>query len=65
MEQSHFTKPTAAADEDNTDDYSDNTEKDTKFPYTVEEKKLLRKINTTTLPFIFMIILLQVHAMYN
>ena len=44
---------------------SDNSRKDEddddkNFIYTPEEKKLLRKINLTTIPFIFAIVFLQV-----
>ena len=39
---------------------NDHEEKEPKFVYTPEEKKLLRKINITTVPFICAITFLQV-----
>ncbi|KAG2226517.1 hypothetical protein INT45_014261 [Circinella minor] len=59
MKQNHPTKSTTVVDKDTYDNYTNNSEKDIHFSYTVEEKKLLRKINITTLPFIFSIILFQ------
>ena len=38
----------------------DHEQKELKFVYTLEEKKLLRKINITTVPFICAITFLQV-----